>query len=82
MAKVGEALGIPVKPVARGRDGKFLSAGICWVIERSFAWIARYRRLNTIFDRTKDHLIAFVQIVFVSILSRRLKRLVTGGISA
>jgi hypothetical protein len=33
--------------------------------------------LNTIFDRTKDHLIDFVQIAFISILSRRLKRLVT-----
>jgi hypothetical protein len=33
--------------------------------------------LNTIFDRTKDHLIDFVQIAFISILSRRLNRLVT-----
>ena len=41
----------------------------------SFVWLSRYRRLNTIFDRTKDHFIVFVQIAFVSILSRRLKRL-------
>jgi hypothetical protein len=33
-------------------------------------------------DRTKKHLIAFVQIAFVSILSRRLKRLVTEDVSA
>ena len=46
-------------------------------VERSFAWLSRYRRLNTVFDRTKDHLIDFVQIAFISILSRRLKRLVT-----
>ena len=46
-------------------------------IERSFAWISRYRRLNTIFERTKEHLIAFVEIAFVSILSRRLARLET-----
>ena len=39
LAKIGEALGITVKPVARGRDGKFLPAGICWVVERSFSWI-------------------------------------------
>jgi transposase len=45
------------------------------VVERSFSWLARYRRLNTIFDRTKEHLVAFVQIAFISILSRRLKRL-------
>jgi hypothetical protein len=38
--------------------------------------------LNTIFERTKEHLIAFVQIAFVSILSRRLKRLVSEDVSA
>jgi hypothetical protein len=32
--------------------------------------------LNTIFERTKDHLVAFVEIAFISILSRRLNRLV------
>jgi transposase len=82
LARNAERLGITVKPVARGRDGKFLPAGICWVVERSFSWIAHYRRLNTIFERTKEHLIAFVQIAFVSILSRRLKRLITEEISA
>jgi hypothetical protein len=76
LAKAGQALGITVEPVARGRDGKFLPAGICWVVERSFAWIACYRWLNTIFERTKEHLVAFIEIAFVSILSRRLKRLV------
>jgi hypothetical protein len=35
-----------------------------------------YRRLNTIFERSKEHLIAFVAIAFISILARRLKRLV------
>jgi transposase len=82
LARIGEALGIAIEPVARGRDGKFLPAGICWVVERSFGWLAHYRRLNTIFDRTKEHLIAFIQIAFVSILSRRLKRLVTEEVSA
>jgi transposase len=77
---IAEALGITVKPVAR--DGKFLPAGICWVVERSFSWLSRYRRLNTIFERTKEHLVAFIEIAFVSILSRRLKRLVTDELSA
>jgi hypothetical protein len=35
-----------------------------------FAWLSRYRRLNTIFERSKEHLIAFVAIAFISILSR------------
>ena len=59
-----------------------IPVGICWVVERSFAWISRYRRLNTIFDRTMEHLVAFIEIAFVSILSRRLKRLATDELSA
>ena len=51
-------------------------------VERSLAWISRYRRLNTIFERTEGHLVAFIEIAFISILSRRLVRLVTQEISA
>ncbi len=82
LAKAGEALGITVKAIARGRDGVFIPAGICWVVERSFSWMSNDRRLNTIFDRTKEHLVAFVEIAFISILSRRLKRLVIEEVSA
>jgi transposase len=81
LAKAGQKLGITVKPVARGRDGRFLPAGICWVVERSF-WIDTYQRLSTIFERTREHLVAFIQIAFVSILSRRIKRLVVEEASA
>jgi transposase len=72
LAEAGQALGITVEAIARGRDGQFIPAGICWVVERSFAWLSRYRRLNAIFERSKEHLIAFVAIAFISILSRRL----------
>ena len=82
LAKAGEALGITVEAIARGRDGRFVPAGICWVVERSFAWLSRYRRLNTIFERSKEHLIAFVAIAFISILSRRMRRLVTAEMTA
>ena len=37
---------------------------------------------HTIFERTKEHLVAFVEIAFVSILSRRLKCLVIEEVSA
>jgi transposase len=82
LAEAGQALGITVEAIARGRDGQFIPAGICWVVERPFAWLSRYRRLNTIFERSKEHLIAFVAIAFISILSRRLKRLVVEELSA
>jgi transposase len=82
LAEAGQALGITVEAIARGREGRFVPAGICWVVERSFAWISRYRRLNTIFERSKEHLIAFVAIAFISILARRLKCLVAEDCSA
>jgi transposase len=82
LAKAGEALGITVQAIARGRDGRFVPAGICWVVERSFAWLSCYRRLNIIFERTKEHLVAFVEIAFISILSRRLNRLVANELRA
>jgi transposase len=82
LAEAGQALGIPVEAIARGRDGQFVPAGICWTVERSFAWLSRYRRLNTIFERSKAHLLAFVAIAFISILARRLKCLVVEECSA
>jgi transposase len=77
LAKVGETLGITVEAIAHGRDGQFVPAGLCWVVERSFAWLSHYRRLNTIFEHSKEHLLAFVAIAFISILSRRTGRLDT-----
>jgi hypothetical protein len=82
LSKVGEALGVTIQPSAGGHGGTFIPEGIRWVVERSLAWISRYRRLNTIFERTKEHLTAFIEIAFVSILSRRLARLTTQQISA
>jgi hypothetical protein len=80
LSKAGKALGITVEPSADG--GTFIPEGIRWVVERSLAWISRYRRLNTIFEQTEGHLVAFIEIAFISILSRRLVRLVTQEISA
>ena len=82
LSKTGEALGITLQPSAGGHGGTFIPEGIRWVIERSLGWMSRYRRLNTIFERTEGHLVAFIEIAFISILSRRLVRLVTQEISA
>ena len=82
LSKAGEALGITIQPSAGGHGGSFIPEGIRWVVERSLGWMSRYRRLNTIFERTEEHLVAFIEIAFVSILSRRLARLTTQEISA
>jgi hypothetical protein len=38
--------------------------------------------LSTIFDRTKKHIVAFIEIAFVSILARRLMRFPIDDVSA
>ena len=53
-------------------DGHFLPVGIRWVIERLFAWLSRYRRLNVVFDRQPDLFAAHIWIAMISILLRRL----------
>jgi hypothetical protein len=71
----------PVKAIARGRDGQFIPAGLCWVVERALAYSSRYQRLKARFELSKEHLIAFVAIAFISILSRRVKRIVVEELS-
>ncbi|MFL4993739.1 MAG: hypothetical protein ACJ8DV_20980, partial [Microvirga sp.] len=46
LSKAGEALGITLQPSAGGHGGTFIPEGIRWVVERSLAWISRYRRLR------------------------------------
>ncbi len=54
------------------RDGRFLPNGIRRVVERLFAWLSRYRRLNIVYDRAPDLFAAHVWIAMISIISRRL----------
>ena len=54
------------------RDGRFLPNGIRWVVERLFAWMSRYRRLNVVYDRAPELFAAHIWIAMISIISRRL----------
>jgi len=82
LSKTAEALGITIEPSVGDHDGTFIPEGIRWVVERLLGWMSRYRRLSTVFERTEAHLVTFIEIAFVSILSRRLVRPVTQEISA
>jgi transposase len=46
-------------------------------MERSFAWLSRYRRLNTVFDRKPDLFATHIWIAMIAIISRRLASLET-----
>ncbi len=53
-----------------GIDSRFRPAGIRWVVERTFAWLGRYRRLDTVFDRAGDLVQAHVWIESLSEMQR------------
>jgi transposase len=74
-AKTLKLLGVMTS--AGGHDGVFIPAGIRWTIERTFGWSVFYRRLNLIWERKADHMVAFFEMMAASILSRRLARLVS-----
>jgi transposase len=58
-------------PPGGTREGRFPPSGIRRVVERLFAWLSRYRRLNIVYDRAPDLLAAHIWIAMISILSRR-----------
>ena len=73
MAAHGYDIHVSVSPGATA-EGRFRPAGIRWVVERLFAWLSRYRRLNVVFERAPDLFVAHVWIAMISILARRLVR--------
>jgi len=70
-AALGHDIHVSVSPGGT-RDGEFLPRGIRWVVERLFAWLSRYRRLNIVLDREPELFAAHVWIAMISIISRRL----------
>ena len=53
------------------REGRFLPSGIRWVVERLFAWLRRYRRLNIVYDRAPDLFAAHIWIATAEVAARR-----------
>lgn len=45
-----------------------------WVVERSFAWISRNRRLMRDFERRARSVAAFVRLAMIRVMLRRLTR--------
>jgi transposase len=43
-----------------------------WIVERTFAWISRNRRLVRDFERSAKTVVAFVRLAMIRIMLRRL----------
>jgi hypothetical protein len=70
VAALGHDIHVSVSPGGT-RDGRFLPNGIRWVVERLFAWLSRYRRLNIVYDRAADLFAGHIWIAVSSIIARR-----------
>jgi len=72
MEDVGREIGVEVEVVCRppGQKG-FQPLPKRWVIERSFGWLNRYRRLSKDFEYWDDHSAAMVKIAFIQLMLKR-----------
>ncbi len=63
-----------LKIVKRTALHRFVILPKRWVVERTFPWIARNRRLARDFERYARTVVAFVRLAMIRIMLRRLTR--------
>lgn len=62
--------------VVKGVDGKgFHVIPKRWIVERTFAWLANYRRFTRDFERTTESAEALIKIAMIHMLANRLAKL-------
>ena len=67
--------GLRIQIVKRSDDMKgFVLLPRRWVVERTFSWFGRNRRLNKDYENLADTLAAFVSLACIQIAVRRLAR--------
>jgi len=65
-------VGVVVRKLA-GRVG-FVVQPKRWIVERTFGWLGRYRRLSKEYERTTQSSEAFIQVAMIHLMVRRLRR--------
>lgn len=75
VASASEATGIAVEMVKRNDAVKgFVPVRKRWIVERTFGWLNRFRRLSKDYERTIESSAGMVRVSMVAILLRRLSR--------
>ena len=68
-------LDVAVTIVTRRRKAKgFEVQPRRWVVERTFGWLTRWRRLNRNYEHTPESSRAVVQVAMIGIMARRLAK--------
>jgi putative transposase len=63
-----------IQIVKRTELHKFVVLPKRWIVERTFAWISRNRRLARDFERYASTVVAFVRLAMIRIMLRRLPK--------
>jgi transposase len=74
LEKYARLVGITVEVVARTSPHSFQVLRRRWVVERTFGWLMRYRRLARDYERRPEHHEAMVWWATVFIMTKRLAR--------
>jgi len=75
---MGKTAGITLEIVLRSSPHTFQVVKRRWVVERTFGWLMRYRRLARDYERRTEHHEAMVWWATVFIMTKRLARYETG----
>jgi transposase len=78
LARYAQLVAITVEVVARTSPHSFQVLRRRWVVERTFGWLMRYRRLCRDYERRPDHHEAMVYWATVFIMTKRLARYENG----
>ena len=62
----------PKRP--KGQKGRFVPQKKRWIVERTFGWLNRYRRLSKDYERTVESSAAFVYVAMIHLMARRLAK--------
>lgn len=63
-----------IEIVKRSDAHRFVVLPKRWIVERTFAWISRYRRLARDFERYARTVVAFIRLAMIRLMLKRLTR--------